>query len=77
MLRLFGPCPINPVADPILPYAKTVSKEIVALSTYDDFARQVLEDLDQAEVLLKEVDPINQISIATLNLVSAESYHRY
>ena len=67
VLRLYGTMPNNPVADPILPYVQAVSKEIVTLSTYDDFAKQVLADLDQAEGLLKGVDPITQFSLAELN----------
>jgi hypothetical protein len=67
VLRLFGTMPGNPGADPILPYVKEVSKDIVTLSTYDDFAKQVLADLDQAEVLLKDVDPITQFSLAEMN----------
>ena len=67
VLRLYGPMPGNPTADPILPYVKEVSKNIVTLSTYDDFAKQVLADLDQAESLLKEADPITQFSLSELN----------
>jgi hypothetical protein len=67
VLRMFGPMPDKPVADPILPYVKTVSKDIVALSNYDDFTKQILADLDEAEVLLKAVDPIRQFSLKELN----------
>jgi len=67
VLRLFGPMPGNPTADPILPYVKEVSKNIVTLSTYDDFSNQVLADLDQAEGLLKGADPITQFSLLELN----------
>jgi hypothetical protein len=67
VLRLYGPLPGAPTADPILPYVTEVSKDIVPLSTYDDFARQILADLDQAEALLKDVDPITQYSLDELN----------
>lgn len=67
VLRLYGTMPDNPGAIAILPYVKEVSKDIVTLSTYDDFAKQVLADLDQAETLLKDVDPIRQFSLAELN----------
>ena len=67
VLRMFGPMPDKPSADPILPYVQAVSKDIVPLSTYDDFVKQVLADLDQAETLLKDVDPITQFSLAELN----------
>lgn len=69
VLRMFGTMPNNPGADRILPYVTAVSKEIVSLSTFDDFARQVLADLDAAELLLKEVDPITQFSLLELNPV--------
>jgi len=71
ILRLYGPMPGTPTADPILPYVKEVSKNIVVLSTYDDFAKQVLADLAQAEVLLKEADPITQFSLSELNPLSS------
>lgn len=67
ILRMFGPMPANPTADPILPYVTEVSKDIVPLRTYDDFAKQVLNDLDQAEALLKNVDPVTHYSLAELN----------
>jgi hypothetical protein len=68
VLRMFGPMPDKTTADPILPYVTEVSKEIVSLSTYDDFATKILADLDQAELLLKDVDPITQYSLAELNI---------
>ena len=67
VLRLFGPMPDKPTADPILPYAQAVSKDIIPLLTYDDFTKQILADLDQAEALLKDVDPITQYSLTELN----------
>ncbi|MET0636908.1 MAG: RagB/SusD family nutrient uptake outer membrane protein [Chitinophagaceae bacterium] len=67
VLRMYGTMPDNPGTNAILPYVTAVSKDIVTLSNYDDFAKQVLADLDQAEVLLKDVDPITQFSLAELN----------
>jgi hypothetical protein len=67
VLRLYGPMPSASTADPILPYVTEVSKDIVPLSSYDDFTKQILADLDQAEALLKDVDPITQYSLAELN----------
>jgi hypothetical protein len=66
-LRLFGPIPSNPGTDRTLPYVKEVSKNIHEPLAYRDFAMQVLADLDQAEALLKDVDPIRKFSIAQLN----------
>jgi len=67
VLRMYGTMPDSPGNNLILPYVQAVSKDIVPLSTYDDFAKQVLADLDQAETLLKGVDPITQFSLSELN----------
>lgn len=74
VLRTFGPMPDNPGSNPILPYVKEVSKNIITPSSYDDFAAQVLQDLDQAEALLKDVDPITKYSLDQLN--PDESLHQ-
>ncbi|MBO9202993.1 MULTISPECIES: RagB/SusD family nutrient uptake outer membrane protein [Niastella] len=67
VLRMFGPMPDSVNTTPILPYVTEVSKDIVPLSGYDDFAKQILADLDQAELSLKDVDPITQFSLSELN----------
>ena len=86
ILRLFGPMPDKATADPILPYVQAVSKDIVSLSSYDDFAKQLLADLDQAELLLKPVDPITLYSLKELSPtkfdvavvpVVADNYYMY
>lgn len=66
-LRMFGPMPSNPGTGLVLPYVKEVSKNIHEPLSYQDFARAVLADLDQAEALLKVSDPILKYSIAQLN----------
>lgn len=73
VLRMYGPMPDNPGSDPILPYVKAVSSDIIIPSSFADFAKQVLEDLDQAEALLKDVDPITQYSLTELNPSSSTS----
>ncbi len=50
----------------ILPYVKSVTNEIHDYSTYEQFVKLLLEDLDEAERLLKGVDPILEYSIANL-----------
>lgn len=67
ILRMFGPMPDNPGGINVLPYVTEVSKNIVPLSNFDMFAAQVLSDLDQAEALLKDADPITKFTIAELN----------
>ncbi len=69
---MFGTMPDNPGTNPILPYAKAVSKAIIVLLPYDEFAKQVLADLDEAEVLLKDADPIRQFSLAELNPITGQ-----
>jgi hypothetical protein len=66
-LRMFGPLPSNPGVGNTLPYVKTVSTTIHPSLSYQDFANAILADLDQAEALLKDVDPIRKYSIAQLN----------
>lgn len=67
VLRMFGPLPDSVNSDPVLPYVTAVTKEITPLISYDDYAKQLLADLDQAEVLLKDADPITQYTVAELN----------
>ncbi|AEW00344.1 hypothetical protein A4D02_23745 [Niastella koreensis] len=67
VLRLFGPMPATPTAGPVLPYVTEVTKDIAPLLNYDDFSKKVLNDLDLADSLLKDVDPITQFSLAELN----------
>lgn len=67
VLRMFGPMPDNPGTVGVLPYVKEVSKEIVTPVPFREFAQQVLADLDEAETLLKEVDPFLQYSMTELN----------
>jgi dihydrodipicolinate synthase/N-acetylneuraminate lyase len=64
---MFGPMPDNPGGINVLPYVTEVSKNIVPLSNFDMFAAQVIRDLDEAEALLKDVDPITKFTIAELN----------
>ncbi|RBQ07900.1 RagB/SusD family nutrient uptake outer membrane protein [Pedobacter miscanthi] len=66
-LRMFGPVPSSPGIGLVLPYVKTVTKDTHLPISYQEFAKAVLADLDQAETLLKDVDPIRKYSIAQLN----------
>ncbi|MNJ98281.1 hypothetical protein D3C87_160440 [compost metagenome] len=66
-LRLFGPMPATPGAAPILPYVKSVTKDIHPLLAYQEFTRSLLDDLDEAEILLRDIDPIRKYTIAQLN----------
>jgi hypothetical protein len=65
-LRLYGPMPATPGVTPILPYVKSVTKDIHPPLAYQEFTRSLLEDLDEAEILLKD-DPIRKYTVAQLN----------
>ncbi len=67
VLRLFGPMPTNVPETKVLPYVKTVSTTPNTFLTYADFTSQLLTDLQEAETLLEKVDPIQRLSIETLN----------
>lgn len=58
ILRLFGPMPNDVTNKEILPYVKTVSRLSHDYYNYEDYTKLLLEDLDVAEALLAEVDPI-------------------
>jgi len=67
ILRMFGPLPDSVNGDPVMPYVTSVTKDITPLISYDDFTKQLLADLDQAELLMKDIDPITQFALAELN----------
>lgn len=71
VLRLFGPIPTNVPETKVLPYVKTVSNKPNTFLTYTDFTTQLLADLQEAENLLGKVDPIQRLSVETLNSGSA------
>ncbi|RFS19228.1 RagB/SusD family nutrient uptake outer membrane protein [Chitinophaga silvatica] len=67
VLRLYGPMPDNPGSGTLFPYVKEVSHEIFTPVTFQEFAQNILADLDAAEVLMKNTDPITIYSLAELN----------
>ena len=67
VLRLWGPMPIGEITEEkILPYVKTVTNEIHDYSTYEQYVQLLFEDLNEAERLLGQVDPILIYSIEEL-----------
>lgn len=64
LLRLFGPVPSNPEGLNQLPYVKTVSKLPNPPISFTAFKTALLNDLSEAEMLLKDVDPFVHHSIA-------------
>lgn len=71
VLRLFGPMPTETNSDKILPYVKEVLNRPNAFLTYEQFTRELLNDIDEAAACLKKgADPILTNSIDDLNRAS-------
>lgn len=58
VLRLFGPVPGNADGSRILPYVTTFGHEATPHVTYGEFTEKMLNDLSDAELLLKQSDPV-------------------
>ena len=56
ILRLFGPIPGEQTKDRILSYVRTVSKNYHEVNTWEEYVGYLEKDLNDAEVLLKEVE---------------------
>jgi len=67
ILRLFGQVPQNATKEVALPYAKTVSTAAIPYYSYNDFANLILADLDAAEVLFKDHDPLFEYTFQELD----------
>lgn len=67
ILRLFGQMPQNPVKTVMLPYAKTVSSEQIPYYSFSEFVNLILQDLDAAEALFDNNDPLFEYSYTGLN----------
>lgn len=66
VLRLWGPVPSEVSAEPILPYVKQMSNLPNQQLSFADFKANVLQDLEDAELLLQGVDPILNYSLVDL-----------
>lgn len=67
VLRLWGPVPVEAnLSKPILPYVKMLSIQNNAFVSYSDFKNNLLEDINEAESLLEQVDPIRKHSLTSL-----------
>lgn len=66
VLRMFGPVPTDVGDSKLLPYVKTVTQEIHPSLTYQEFTQLIINDLNEAENLLKKVDPVLKYSIDDL-----------
>jgi hypothetical protein len=72
VLRLFGPVPSDVGTDELFPYVKEVNNDIHPSITYAEFVKNILQDLDEAETLLKDVDPITTYSLSDLKNMTGD-----
>lgn len=72
MLRLFGPVPGN-TASAMLPYVTVLSNTPNAKVSYTTFQNALYKDLNDAESIIKSVDPIIQYSVSQLKNPSVNS----
>ena len=76
ILRLFGQMPQNATQQVSLPYAKTVSTVIIPYYSFNDFTNLILADLDAAETLFKDHDPLFSYSFQELdNFFDTKNYN--
>lgn len=71
LIRLWGPMPQNPGARLYLPYVKEKSKNAYPYDNYQSYMAKLSADLDKAEMLLQQVDPILRYSTSALNTTYA------
>ncbi|RBL88988.1 RagB/SusD family nutrient uptake outer membrane protein [Chitinophaga flava] len=67
LLRLFGPVPGNIQSGTVLPYVKILSKAPNQQIPYEQYRTALLQDLQEAAALQKQVDPFTHYSIADLS----------
>ena len=68
ILRLFGQVPQNAQQQVMLPYSYTTSiEEMPAYYGFNDYVDLLEKDLDKAEELLRECDPIQKFTFEELN----------
>jgi hypothetical protein len=66
ILRLFGPIPTAPTNGNMLAYVTTLSKTPTTRIPFDAYKTALLKDLNEAETLAKDVDPINKFTLSQL-----------
>ena len=75
ILRLFGQMPQNASQQVSLPYAKTISTVMIPYYSFNDFTNLILTDLDAAETLFKDHDPLFSYSFQELdNFFDTKNY---
>lgn len=68
ILRLFGPSPVAPNRNAVsLPYSETASIELIPYYPYDEYIEKIRTDINRADSLLKQVDPVLRLTFEELN----------
>ena len=67
ILRLFGQIPQNSTIPVQLPYATTVSIDAVPYYSYEQFTSLIFKDIDSAQQLLADNDPVFQYTFEELD----------
>lgn len=76
LIRIWGPMPNKIGTKTYLPYVTTKSKANYTYDTYTSYMTKLSTDLDKAEQILKQIDPILKYSNTALN-VSSTSITEY
>jgi hypothetical protein len=66
LMRLYGPMPQNPAIGNELAYVTEFGRNINAHISYESYKAQLLNDIKQAEELIKSVDPMLNYSMADI-----------
>lgn len=75
LLRLFGQLPVNATTQVELPYSEVTSiEDPLVYYSFDEFVAKLESDLNKAESLMKDNDPVFQYTMDQLNNIGAEGY---
>lgn len=72
ILRMFGQLPQNATVQVQLPYAKDVTIAMIPYYPYDQFVDLIFEDLNEAQALLADCDPVLDYTFDDLDYLYAD-----
>ena len=72
ILRMFGQLPQNATVQVQLPYAKEVTTAMIPYYPYDEFVDLIFDDLNAAQALLAECDPVLEYTFDDLDNLYAD-----
>lgn len=73
VLRLFGQMPVNSSTKVRLAYPEHITREELPFYDFDEFVRRLLADLNAAEELFKEYDPLNDKTLLEMDASNADT----